>query len=236
MDIHEGIRTVGPCLETGSTLVLADVHIGAEESLNKQGYMIPRFQFQEMRGRLLRILEEAEYDTIVINGDLKHEFGTISQTEWDNTLKLIEMMSHHCKKVILLRGNHDTLLGPIAYKTSVEVKDHHIVGDIFICHGHRIPSGPDFEKSKVIIIGHEHPAVTFSKNGRTESFKCFLKGKYRGKDIVVMPSFNTLTVGSNVLSEKPLSPLLEKGTNDFEVFALGDTTYPFGKVSTLKDL
>ena len=38
-------------------LVLADTHIGYEEALNKQGVLIPRFQFKEIIQRLDGILK-----------------------------------------------------------------------------------------------------------------------------------------------------------------------------------
>lgn len=236
MEIEPGIRIVGPALAVGSTLVIADLHIGAEEALSKQGYMIPRFQFLEMRDRLLKLVGGGEYKAVVINGDLKHEFGAISNSEWSNTLKLLDILAHHCKKAVLIRGNHDTLLGPIASRTAVEVKDNVLLGDVLVCHGDKIPFGPVFEQAKTVVIGHEHPAVTFRKDGRAESFKCFLKGRYRGRALIVMPSFNTLTAGSNVLAGKPLSPFLEQGIDDFEVFALGDKVYEFGRVSMVRDL
>ncbi|MFH0752499.1 MAG: metallophosphoesterase [archaeon] len=236
MELEPKIMIMGPAIAVGDTLVIGDLHIGAEESLNKQGYMVPRFQFLDMRDKVLKLVEDNDFDTVVINGDLKHEFGTISQTEWQNTLKLLDLLAHHCKKTILIRGNHDTLLGPIANKTAVEVKENYLLGDILICHGDKIPFGPVFEKAKVVIIGHEHPAVSFKKDGRVESFKCFLKGMYRGKTLIVMPSFNNLSTGSNILSEKSLSPFLEQGIDNFEVFALGDKVYSFGDVATLRDL
>ncbi len=236
MEIAPGIIIRGMGLAIGDNLIISDLHVGAEESLNKQGYLIPRFQFLEMRDELLRLIEKKEFNTVIINGDLKHEFGTISESEWKNTLKILELISHYCKKTILIKGNHDTILGPIAYRTAVEVKDYHMIGDILVCHGDKIPYGPAINNSKKIIIGHEHPAISLRRSGRVESFKCFLKGSYRDKGLIVIPSFSNLSAGSNVLKEKTLSPFLEQGVDKFEVFAVGDKTYAFGKVATLRSL
>ena len=65
-------------LEKFKTLVIADSHIGYEEALNKQGILVPRFQFKELIQRLEKILKKTKPKTIVVNGDIKHEFGTIS--------------------------------------------------------------------------------------------------------------------------------------------------------------
>src|SRR3989344_1920454 len=101
MEIEPGISIVGSCLAIGRTLILGDLHIGAEEALNKQGFMIPRFQFLNIRDEILEVVGNDDYDTIIINGDLKHEFGTISQTEWSNTMKLLEMLLKHSQETVL---------------------------------------------------------------------------------------------------------------------------------------
>lgn len=88
---------------------------------------------------------------------------------------------------------------------------------------------------KTIIIGHEHPAIALTERGRTERFKCHLKGKWKnGKkqtyNLLVMPSLNPLIEGSNVLAQLPQSPFL-KTVKDLEAFVVeGDEVYAFGNV------
>ena len=82
MKILPNIEIVGLALYFDATLVIADVHIGYEEALNKQGILVPRLQFEEMVKRMERIfyvLKNKRIERIVVNGDLKHEFGTISE-------------------------------------------------------------------------------------------------------------------------------------------------------------
>ena len=59
--------------------------------------------------------------TIVVNGDLKHEFGKISEQEWRETLKLIELLAKNCKKLLLTKGNHDKIVEPIAKKRNIDI-------------------------------------------------------------------------------------------------------------------
>ena len=93
----------------------------------------------------------------------------------------------------------------------------------------------DFFNSNTIIIGHEHPAISISKNSRSETFKCFLIGKYKNKNLIVMPSFNILIEGSNILKEKLLSPFLKKSNlDDFEIYVVADKIYNFGKLKNVK--
>src|SRR3989344_2846613 len=131
MKIFDEIELIDLAIYTNKTLILTDFHIGYEEALNKQGLMVPRFQFQEIMERLEKIfsrLKNKSVERIIVNGDLKHEFGTISEQEWRHTLKLLDYFGQHCREIILIKGNHDTILGPIAKKRNVRVLDHFVIG------------------------------------------------------------------------------------------------------------
>jgi len=214
-------------------LVLSDFHIGYEEALNKQGTFIPRFQFQEIVKRLEKILHDLELKKIIILGDLKHEFGVISETEWRNTLQLLDLLSSRCKSIVLVKGNHDTILGPIAAKRNIKVKRFFKVGDFFFCHGHFIPKNIG---SKIIVIGHEHPAVGLKKDSRVEVFKCFLRGSWKDHTLIVMPSSNLVTEGTDVLNEQLLSPFLSQDISGFHVFVVSNEPYDFGMLENLRHL
>lgn len=231
MEILKGIKIVDLGLVIDKTLIFSDFHIGYEEALNKQGIFVPRFQFEDMINRLIPILKKVKPETIVINGDLKHEFGTISKTEWKQTLKLLDLLSKYSKKIILVKGNHDTILEPIAKKRNLEIVDYYIMNKIYFCHGNKIPKQID---QNIIIIGHEHPAVSISTGLRSEKYKCFLLGTFNRKKLIVMPSFNQVTEGTDVLKERLLSPFLKKGIDNFNVFVVGDKIYDFGKIKKLK--
>ena len=216
-------------LKKHNVLIFADFHMGFEESLQKQGISLPRLQFKKTISRLKKIFEKVKPEIIVVNGDLKHEFGSISNQEWNDTLKLFDFLQNHCKKIILIKGNHDKILEPIASKRNLEVKDSVKFEDIQIIHGDKIP----LNLSKTVIIGHEHPAVTASDNISSEKFKCWLKGKFQGKDLIVQPSFNLVTTGTDVLREKLLSPFLQQDLSNFEVWIVSDEVLYFGKLKNL---
>ncbi len=235
MNILPNIRIIGLTLylEKQRTLVIADTHIGYEEALNKQGVLIPRMHLDDVLAELDQVFEKAnDINTIVLLGDVKHEFGTISKQEWRGTLDLLDYLLKKAK-VILIRGNHDTILGPIAKKKNLEVKDYYVAGNVFFCHGHKlVDDNPAFKKAKTIIIGHEHPAISIRDDVRVEKYKCFMLGEYKKKDLVVMPSFNFVSEGTDVLKEKILSPFI-KNIYDFKAFVVGDKTYDFGQLKKL---
>ena len=220
-------------------LIIADLHIGYEEALTKQGVLVPKFHFRDLVKRLESLFEfldenDRPVDLLVINGDLKHEFGTISNEEWRNTLKLLDLLRRRSAKVVLVKGNHDTVLGPIADKRDIFLVDNFLAGNILICHGNVIPDIPI--SVKTIIIGHDHPAVSLKEGLRIETFKAFLVGKHKRKNLIVQPSFNQLIEGTDVLQADLLSPFLHKDLENFDVFLVADTVYYFGKLKKIKKL
>jgi len=229
------IVDLGLYLKKEQILVIGDLHLGYEESLSRQGVLVPRFQLKETIKRLGDMLEKIKAKEIVITGDLKHEFGKILFTESRDTLEFLDFLLKKYK-VTIIKGNHDNVLSYIAQKRNIELKQYVKINDIFICHGDKLMGNIDFFNSKTIIIGHEHPAVSVSKNSRNETFKCFLIGKYKDKELIVIPSFNILIEGSNVLREKILSPFLKKSKLDeFEVHVIADKVYDFGKLKNLRN-
>lgn len=228
MEILKDIRIVDLSLylKKHKILIIGDLHIGYEEALNKQGILIPRFQFQDIIKRLDKIFRKVKVNLIIINGDVKHEFGIISDQEWRHTLKIIDYLSKKAK-LILIKGNHDKILKPIANKRNIEIRNSYNIDNITVLHGDKLIN----ELNEVIIIGHEHPAISFKS--RDDRFKCFLKGDYKKRKLIVMPSFNLVVGGSDVLKEKLLSPYL-KNIGNFEVYIIEDKIYYFGRIKDLR--
>jgi uncharacterized protein len=222
-------------LEIEDHLVISDLHLGYEEALNFQGIMIPKFQYPKIVKRMEEIHSRSDCSSIIINGDLKHEFGKISRQEWKETLKFIDYLKERFKEIILVKGNHDPLTPIIAQKTGLEVYDRYSAGDFVVMHGDKIPNNWDEIKEDTLIIGHEHPTVGLRSGERVEKIKCFLAGNFRDKKMIVMPSFNFITEGSDVLHEKLLSPFLKEARwEDLEIFGVENfENFYFGKVKDL---
>jgi len=236
MESNLKIVDLGLLIKDKRILIFSDFHIGYEEALNKQGILVPRFQFKDVIKRLGKIfseLKKIKLEKIIINGDLKHEFGRISEQEWRETLRLLDFLTKFCNEIILVKGNHDTIIGPIAEKKKVKIVEHFLVGNTLIIHGNKIPEKGLLKKAKTIVIGHEHPAISLREDIRIEKFKCFLKGKYKRKKLIIMPSFCLATEGTDVLKEKLISPFLDHDLRNFEVFVVADKVYDFGKVKNL---
>ena len=105
-----------------------------------------------------------------------------------------------------------------------------------IIHGYNLFGKEGLDGIKTIIIGHEHPAVSIHEGVRTELFKCFLKGKFRGRILIVQPSFNLVTEGTDVLKEGLLSPFLQQELSDFECFIAAENDHFKTKSFTSQNL
>jgi putative SbcD/Mre11-related phosphoesterase len=227
-------------LEKEKALVISDLHFGIEEALKEQGMLAPRFNYQDIVDRLNKIFLELQQkqkpiEKIIITGDLKHEFGRVSQQEWGEVIDFIRFLQKNCSEVVLIRGNHDNILEPVAQWERIRLHREFFLekSGILILHGDEIPLSENYQKAKTIIIGHEHPAVALREGAKTEKFKCFLKGKFEGKTIVVLPPFNSYSEGSDLTQNQPLSPFLSEKLGQFEVWAIADQTYYFGKLKRL---
>ena len=224
-------------------LAIADLHLGMEFEIQKKGFLIPLFNFKETMQRIERIFSEIEsrqgkkIEKIVICGDLKHEFGRINEQEWKEVIDFLRLAQKHCKKIILLKGNHDTILGPLAKWEGLKVQEDFFLEKekALFLHGDKVlEKSREFKEAKVLVIGHEHPAVSLRDGAKAEKFKVFLKGKFKGKNLIVLPSFNSFSEGTDVLKELLLSPFLQQGLGEFEAWAVENgKSYYFGKLKNL---
>src|SRR3989304_10357239 len=111
------IEYTGKCLLITSgktkTLVVGDLHLGYEESLNRSGVFVSRQMFEEMISDFDSVFEKVgKVDKIVLLGDIKHEFGGISRQEGGDVLKIIEYFRSKSEEIIIIKGNHDAIVKP----------------------------------------------------------------------------------------------------------------------------
>ncbi len=227
MKLFNNLEIVDLALKYKDILVIGDLHFGFEESLVKKGILLPYSQLKKTLKRLDKIIKKAKPKKIILNGDIKDEFGTISDQEWRDTLRFIDHLQKKAE-LIFIKGNHDTILEPLAKKREIQVKERFDLDDITILHGDKLLKN----LKKTIIISHEHPAISF-KERPDEKFKCFLVGKYKTHNLVILPSFNLLLPGSDIKREEFHSPYIKNAEN-FNVFVVQDKVYDFGKVKNLQ--
>ncbi len=247
---HDNLYFVGPSLFIGGALIISDIHIGYEEMLAKKGILFPRVGYKEIKRKTEQIIKKVEQEIgkikiIIINGDLKHEFGEISKQEWREVIDYVSYLNK-IAKVVVVKGNHDTIIKPLKKKVDFELVNYIKWKDVLVVHGHKAIEEELLKEIKdkdikYIIIGHEHAALGIRYDERIEKYKAFIIAPYKRiknklRWVVIMPSFFPLVVGNDLLQEYPLSPIvrelnIEKGLAF--VISPNDDVLPLGK---LKDL
>ena len=232
--------SLGVYLESFGALIVADLHLGYEEVLAEQGIHLPRSQYYKIKGILTKLINYLNPELIVLLGDVKHEFGEATKQEWIEVVDLMRFLKNVTKEVYVIRGNHDNFLISILRREGVPLFEPGMeLGNVFLTHGHkRIELGE--VSAKKLIIGHEHPAIALRDDlGVKHKFKCFLRGSFRGRELLVLPALSPLMPGSEVNSlpkDKLLSPILRESTlENFRVFVSdpGIGIYDFGELKYL---
>ena len=234
------------CILIKDILVIGDLHIGYDERF---GRSIGQVQLENILEKLEGIFEYinklgVRVKEVILLGDVKHYFGEISDIEWRETLSLLDYIKVKSRgaKIIIIKGNHDNILEPIVKKRNIDLKDYYFVSiegkKYCFLHGDKM-----FEQcldADWLLFGHWHPSITLSDNYKRERFKCFLKGKWKRKNVIIFPSFSDIKYGSDLNNLKDendkFSFIKYKDIIKFEVIIYNNDEkkeYNFGKLSKL---
>lgn len=192
------LRYIGKCLlvEAGKKriLVIGDLHLGYEQALNEGGVFVSRKMYDEMVSELERVFDIANFggkvDEVVLVGDVKQEFGGILKQERGDIIRLLNWLLEKVERVVITKGNHDSILEPIVRgKEKIELREEYVVGSIVFAHGDKNIGAFWGKNVEEIVLGHWHPAVELVEGIKKERYKCFLEGKVKEKDMIIIPSF-----------------------------------------------
>ena len=146
--------------------------------------------------------------------------------------RIFEKNLNSCGEIIIVKGNHDRIIGPIANSINARVSDYFIIGEYCFVHGDRDFEEMKDKKIRYWIMGHGHPAVKLGDGIKLEKYKCFLIGKYKGKEIIIVPSFLEYNEGSDP-RENDLGMAWKFNYNNFEVKIVDSEelkVFDFGKL------
>jgi putative SbcD/Mre11-related phosphoesterase len=234
------------CILLKDILVIGDLHIGYDERF---GRSIGQVQLENILEKLEGIFKQIKdlgvrVKRVVLLGDVKHVFSGITDIEWRETLSLLDYIKVKSRgaKIIIIKGNHDNILEPIVKKRNINLRDYYFVSiegkKYCFLHGDKM-----FEQcldADWLLFGHWHPSITLSDNYKRERFKCFLKGKWERKNVIIFPSFSDIKYGSdlnNLRDENDKFSFIKyKDIIKFEVIIYNNDEkreYNFGKLSKL---
>jgi len=234
------------CILLKDILVIGDLHIGYDERF---GRSIGQVQLENILEKLEGIFKQIKdlgvrVKRVVLLGDVKHVFSGITDIEWRETLSLLDYIKIKSRgaKIIIIKGNHDNILEPIVKKRNINLRDYYFVSiegkKYCFLHGDKM-----FEQcldADWLLFGHWHPSITLSDNYKRERFKCFLKGKWKRKNVIIFPSFSDIKYGSdlnNLRDENDKFSFIKyKDIIKFEVIIYNNDEkreYNFGKLGKL---
>jgi len=219
-------------------LAMGDLHFGYESMLKGQGVMLPFNQLvntEEEVDKIIQVIKSRNYNLnkIILLGDIKHHFKFEKSEKFEvrNFLRFLEQYLPQ-NKIILIKGNHEKF-----ELDNREYKDYHIEGDIIFVHGDK--SFPEILDKKIntIVMGHTHPAVTLKEGVKKEKYKCYLIGKWKNKELIILPSFIPLIAGTEISNDyrsKNFAIISKKEMQKFKVFVVGKKrVLEFGKLEDI---
>ncbi len=200
-------------------LVIADLHLGYEKTLEDKGYKIPSMR-KDFVQRIKQLQKENKAKKLIILGDVKH---TVPVATWDEKYEIpnfFKEISKFFNKIILIKGNHDGNIEKMVHEKNLEILPEFIFGDFVFTHGHRYPTEKGMQ-CKTLIMGHIHPTFKIKDKTKTKhNYPCWVMGKIKKKklekykkinceNVLIVPSFNQLTTGYKGLSG-PLAKAIKR--------------------------
>lgn len=223
-------------------LAIGDLHIGYEQMLRLQGIFLPFNQLEttkkEIEIIIKRIKTLSKLKKIVLLGDIKHHFS-FEKGEIFELRNLLNFLEKFLPKqdIILIKGNHDTFT-----LKDYELKEYYIKDDLAFFHGNKLIKEIYSNKQiKTCVISHIHPSIYLrdKANIKKEKYKAFFIGKFKRKELIIVPSFLPLIEGSEInefYNQKNFSIIKNSQLNDFEVYLIGkNKVYNFGKFKNLNN-
>lgn len=228
-------------------LAIGDLHIGFEKMIIKSGIMVPEIQVKDILKDLEKVINkiklgEKKLKKVIFLGDIKHYF-TYERSEKFNFGKILDFLKNYVKEenIILIKGNHDKF-----DFVGKKMKNYYFNDGIMFLHGHMEFVQVFEPRVKMIVMAHLHPCVIIKdkQSIKREKYRCFLTGKYKNKEIIIVPSFPNIVRGSainqsrykiinSVLNEFSIIPL--RFLKKFIVHAINDNgeIFDFGKLKNL---
>lgn len=224
------------------SLIVSDLHLGYESHMTRSGVFIPKVNLKRILEGLSKGIKRRKAKSIVVVGDIKNDFSGVEQDEFNELYEFVKFCRSNRLELTLVKGNHDNFIdrykGPFKFRS---YNEEAVIGDYLFSHGDRLPKIPE-KKPLMIILGHEHPSIgVVNKAGRIERLRCFLKGRYNGIEVLVLPAISYFASGSSInMRDKKdvLSPIIRgMELEEAHAIAIGyGSTLDFGTIRNLRKL
>jgi len=174
----------------GSTLILADLHLGKSTHFRQKGLNVPKDVLYEDLETLDLLIERYSVKRLLILGDLFH---AAENSEWQIFGDWLQSKNVSTE---LVKGNHDRLAAASYSKFNIKVHEQDLHEGSFIYTHHPLK---DFTGDKFVISGHIHPAIVLKgKAYQNIKLECFYFSKYQA----LLPAFGRFTGNEIILRKK----------------------------------
>lgn len=225
-------------------LIVADLHFGIEADLAAHGLHFKSRSADRLE-RLMKTIDQADPDFIILLGDIKHSIPSLSRQEYYELPEILETIRSRLPLKVF-PGNHDIGIERYLLEGELQPKEGTIIDGNGFLHGHTYPS-PSLA-GHLMVIGHHHPLFFLNDDvGCAVQVPVYLRaGLDTGRlgmgeqpdnssptRVLMIPAFNEIS-GYDILQivKKPFSPLSRFMEKEEAEIILADGTY-IGPISSL---
>jgi DNA ligase-associated metallophosphoesterase len=181
------------------TLVLADLHLGKEETFLSFGIPMPRNVLGETLERAARAVVEHRPERIIVVGDLMHAKRGLSKEVVDEVAR---WRSRIAQPIELVLGNHDVAARlPSSWRIDVHEKPLRI-GNVELRH-EPPEDGNDGQATSaaLVVCGHLHPVARLEGRVDRLVLPCFALSRAEAQRVLVLPAFTAFARGVRMPEE-----------------------------------
>jgi metallophosphoesterase superfamily enzyme len=218
-------------------LIVADLHFGIEADLAAHGLHF-KSRSADRLDHLLKTIDKADPDQLIILGDLKHSIPSLTRQEYFELPEILDSLRNRIPLTVF-PGNHDIGIERYLLKTEIQPKEGAVLDGVGFLHGHMYPS-PQLS-GHLIVVGHHHPLLSLKDEvGCALQVPAYLRAgldaKGLGLDpdrkdgppprVLFMPAFNEIA-GYDILQiiRNPFSPVSRFMKKEEAEIILADGTY-----------
>jgi len=226
-------------------LIVADLHFGIEADLAAHGLYF-RSRSADRLERLMKNIEAADPDMLVLLGDVKHSIPSLTRQEYHEMPGILDTIRDRIALTVF-PGNHDIGIERYLIKSEIQPRDGAILDGVGYLHGHMYPS--PLLAGHLIVIGHHHPLFLLKDEvGCSLQTPAYLRAgldtERLGMDttqektpptrVLFMPAFNEIA-GYDILQiiKNPFSPISRCMKKEEAEIILADGTY-IGPINSLQ--
>lgn len=191
-----------------SRLLVADLHLGREATLQQAGISLPNGGTSRTLERLTTVIANYQPAELWILGDLVHARNSLTETNWNQISSVFSRLTP--TSIHLIEGNHDrSSRGKLSELLMTIHTTPMLVESIWLAHDaeHDFLDAAIRPSRQSVIAGHVHPGYRLPDTG--ERLKCF----HCKPNLLTVPAFGEQTGTTKVTRTANTKVLLATGTS-----------------------